>query len=51
MHWAGSNEEEDRLAKEMKVTIRCIPLGEGESGQCFLTGRPSARRVVFARSY
>jgi prolyl-tRNA synthetase len=51
MHWAGSNEEEDRLAKDMKVTIRCIPLGEGEAGHCFLTGRPSARRVVFARSY
>jgi prolyl-tRNA synthetase len=53
MHWAGSSEDEDRLSKEMKVTIRCIPKGDeyvGE-GKCFLTGKPSTRRVVFARSY
>jgi prolyl-tRNA synthetase len=53
MHWAGSSEEEDRLAKELKVTVRCIPHGDeyAESGNCFLTGKPSSRRVVFARSY
>ena len=53
MHWAGSNEEEDRLAKEMKVTIRCIPISDefNEEGKCFLTGKPSSRRVVFAKSY
>ncbi|RBP43762.1 prolyl-tRNA synthetase [Roseimicrobium gellanilyticum] len=53
MHWAGSSEEEERIAKEMKVTIRCIPKGDqyAEEGTCFLTGRPSNRRVVFARSY
>jgi len=53
MHWAGSNEEEDQIAKEMKVTIRCIPHGDefAEAGTCFLTGKPSARRVVFAKSY
>lgn len=53
MHWAGSNEEEDQIAKEMKVTIRCVPLGDeyAEEGKCFLTGKPSARRVIFARSY
>ena len=53
MHWAGSNEDEDNLAKEMKVIIRCIPMGDeyAEEGICFLTGKPSARRVVFAKSY
>lgn len=53
MHWAGSSEDEDRLSKELKVTIRCIPHGEEyvEEGTCFLSGRPSTRRVVFARSY
>ena len=53
MHWAGTSEDEDRLAKELKVTIRCIPHGNqyAEEGKCFLTGSPSSRRVVFARSY
>jgi prolyl-tRNA synthetase len=53
MHWAGSSDEEERLSKELKVTIRCIPRGEeyAEEGKCFLTGAPSQRRVVFARSY
>jgi prolyl-tRNA synthetase len=53
MHWAGSTEEEEKIAKENKITIRCIPNGDAyaEDGKCFLTGRPSARRVIFARSY
>jgi prolyl-tRNA synthetase len=53
MHWAGSNEEEDKIAKDMKITIRCIPLSDefAEEGKCFLTGKPSSKRVVFARSY
>ena len=53
MHWVGSSEDEDALSKELKVTIRCIPHGDqfAEEGKCFLTGKPSSRRVVFARSY
>lgn len=53
MHWAGSNDEEEQISKDMKVTIRCIPLGDeyAEEGKCFLTGKPSSRRVIFARSY
>lgn len=53
MHWAGSSDDEDRLSKELKVTIRCIPHGDAyvEEGKCFLTGKPSQRRVIFARSY
>jgi len=53
MHWAGSSEEEDTIAKDLRVTIRCIPDGDefAEEGTCFLTGKPSHRRVVFARSY
>ncbi|MGI8601841.1 MAG: proline--tRNA ligase [Verrucomicrobiales bacterium] len=52
-HWAGSNDDEDRLREQLKVTIRCIPRGDhfAEDGKCFLTDQPSARRVVFARSY
>jgi prolyl-tRNA synthetase len=53
MHWAGSSEDEERLQKELKVTVRCVPFGEEfrEEGICFLTGRPSSQRVVFAKSY
>jgi len=52
-HWAGSNEEEEKIAKEHKVTIRCIPHGEQyvEEGTCILTGQPSSRRVVFSKAY
>jgi prolyl-tRNA synthetase len=52
-HWAGSNDDENRLREELKVTIRCIPEGNEfvEPGHCFLTGKPSSQRVVFAKSY
>ncbi len=52
-HWAGSNEDEEKLAKDHKVTIRCIPNGKEfiEEGNCILTGKPSSRRVIFAKAY
>ena len=40
------------LLKELKVTIRCIPLeSEEESGTCIMTGKPSSCRAVFGKSY
>lgn len=40
------------LMAELKVTPRCIPLdGEKQSGTCIFTGKPSAQRVLFAKSY
>jgi prolyl-tRNA synthetase len=53
MHWAGNSEDEERLQKELKVTVRCIPDGKEflEDGKCFLTGKPSRQRIVFAKSY
>lgn len=52
-HWAGSNEDEERLQKDLKVTIRCIPFGDqfDEEGTCFYTGKPSKKRLVFAKAY
>ena len=51
-HWNGSTEVEKRLKEELKVTIRCIPLGaEASPGKCVVTGEPSARRVVMAKAY
>jgi prolyl-tRNA synthetase len=44
--------ELDELLKKHKVTIRCIPIaGRDEPGKCFLTGRPSTRRAIFAKAY
>jgi prolyl-tRNA synthetase len=51
-HWDGTRETEDRVQKEFKATIRCLPFdGPTEPGTCIFTGKPSARRVVFARAY
>ncbi|MBN2491882.1 MAG: proline--tRNA ligase [Planctomycetes bacterium] len=42
----------DAVLKRLKVTARCLPLGaEPEAGTCLFSGRPSARRVLFARAY
>ena len=51
-HWDGTRETEGRIAAETKATIRCIPMNRAnESGQCMVTGRSSAGRVVFAKAY
>lgn len=60
-HWDGTPETEEKIKEETKATIRCIPLdtlvtADGktiadEPGICMVTGKPSARRVVFARAY
>ena len=52
-HWDGTPETEERVKNETKATIRCIPLdtADAEPGCCMVTGRPSARRVLFARAY
>jgi prolyl-tRNA synthetase len=52
-HWAGSNEDEDEIKKDLQVTIRCIPFARDyqESGTCFFTGKPSNQRLIFAKSY
>jgi prolyl-tRNA synthetase len=50
-HWNGSHEVEKQIKNDLKVTIRVIPFGESEPGRCTFTGEPSARRVVWAKSY
>jgi prolyl-tRNA synthetase len=50
-HWNGSHEVEEQIKNDLKVTIRVIPFGNDEPGQCIFTGEPSARRVVWAKSY
>jgi prolyl-tRNA synthetase len=51
-HWDGTRETEDKVQEETKATIRCLPFdGPTEPGACMVTGKPSAKRVVFARAY
>jgi prolyl-tRNA synthetase len=51
-HWDGSAETETSIKDETKATIRCIPLdAKEETGVCIYSGKPSAKRVLFARAY
>ncbi len=51
-HWDGTAETEDRIKKETKATIRCIPFDrKEEQGSCVLTGEKSEGRVLFAKAY
>ncbi len=51
-HWDGSPDTEEKIKEETKATIRCIPFNaEVEEGKCVYSGKPSKRRVLFARSY
>ncbi len=52
--WDASPEQEEELAKRLRISIRCIPCGEmgqGDSEPCILTGKPTTQRVLWARSY
>lgn len=55
-HWDGTVETEEKIKEETKATIRCIPFetfldDDKEPGTCMVTGKPSACRALFARSY
>lgn len=51
-HWDGSAETEERIKNETKATIRCIPIdAKLENGVCIFTGKPSSKRVLFAKAY
>ena len=51
-HWDGTQETETAIKEETKATIRCIPLdAPAENGVCIYSGKPSTRRVLFARAY
>ena len=58
-HFCGDRDLETKIKDDLSVTVRCIPLdGEGDAtaydttpGICPFTGKPSAKRVVWAKSY
>ena len=50
-HFSPSSEVLDAL-KELKVTARCVPLDSPEEpGTCIFSGRPSQKRMIFAKAY
>ncbi|BBM86078.1 proline--tRNA ligase [Candidatus Uabimicrobium amorphum] len=51
-HWSGDADVEEQVKKDLKVTIRCIPLDDdGEEGKCIISGKPSKQRVIFGKAY
>jgi prolyl-tRNA synthetase len=50
-HWDRDPKWEEQLKNDLKVTVRCIPEENGESGTCIFSGNPSPGRVVLAKSY
>ena len=50
-HFSGDIDLEQRIRDELSVTVRCIPLEPGEPGICPFTGKPSRKRVVWAKAY
>jgi prolyl-tRNA synthetase len=54
-HWDGTTETELAIKEATKATIRCLPLEQDlpslEAGRCIKSGRPSSRRVLFAKNY
>jgi prolyl-tRNA synthetase len=51
-HWDGTEETEDRIKELTKATIRCIPnAAKEEIGVCIFSGKPSFKRVLFAKAY
>ncbi len=51
-HWDGTIETENKIKEETKATIRCIPIAaKNEEGTCLVSGKPSSKRVLFAKAY
>ena len=50
-HWDGTVQTENKIKKETKATIRCIPFEQTGKGKCVVTGKISNRKVFFAKAY
>jgi len=51
-HWDGTQETENKIKELTKATIRCIAIdAKEEEGVCVYSGKPSLKRVLFAKAY
>ena len=52
LSYAIDDPEIEAFIKPLKVTARCIPLDQVErEGKCIFTGKPTTRKMIFAKSY
>lgn len=50
--WCGDEQQAEEFLKELKVTIRCLPLEQsGTTGKCVLTGKDATIDAIFAKAY
>jgi prolyl-tRNA synthetase len=51
-YWCESTECETKVKEDTKATTRNIPVNQpDQEGMCIVCGRPSKRKVYFARAY
>lgn len=51
-HWDGTPETEAKIKEDTLATIRCEPFGyESTDGIDMVSGKPTSKRVIIARSY
>ncbi len=50
-HWDGTVQTENKIKKETKATIRCIPFEQTGKGKCVVTGKISNSKVFFSKAY
>jgi prolyl-tRNA synthetase len=50
-HFCGDADVEKRINEELGVSVRCVPFDDAEPGTCIFTGKPSEKRVVWAKAY
>ncbi len=51
-HRDGTVETAEKIKEETAATVRCLPFDlKDEEWKCVFSGKPSKRRVIFARSY
>ncbi|OGR01052.1 MAG: proline--tRNA ligase [Deltaproteobacteria bacterium RIFOXYA12_FULL_61_11] len=50
-NYAEDRAVEERLRRDLAVTVRCIPLGDFPRGACIFSGHKDAPTAIFARAY
>ena len=53
-HWDGTKETAMKVQEELKATIRCLPFDMWDEDEAWIdpvSWKPSARRVIYAKSY
>ena len=50
-YFAGTTEDEKKIKEDTGASSRCMPLESSDTGTCMYTGKPGARRTIFAKAY